>query len=141
MFSEKIQYNAPIPGEEFRLRDLSVPAEAARVVYEIDSQHGEDKELCLTILSRTFKGGEAITKIMHECAQSFRGQETDATAWRFHATVNRSVRISVLERKIGEVLGTLKALKSDQKSALKDRERVVRLPRDDTGNPLRLCVI
>ena len=70
MFSEKIQYNAPVPGEEFLTRDLSVPSEAARVVYEIDSQHGEDKELCLTI-SRTFPGVDATTKILHECAQNF----------------------------------------------------------------------
>ena len=42
MFSEKIQYNAPVPGEEFKNRDLSAPAEAAKILYEIDSQHGED---------------------------------------------------------------------------------------------------
>ena len=59
MFSERIQDNAP---EEFRARDLSVPAEAARVIYEIDSQHGEDKELCLTIMLRTFRGVGAVTK-------------------------------------------------------------------------------
>ncbi len=81
MFSEKIQYNAPIPGEEFRSRDLSVPSEAAKVVYEIESHHGEDKELCLTILSHTFRG-EAVTKILHEGAQTFRGQESDASVSR-----------------------------------------------------------
>ena len=75
MFSEKIQYNAPIPGEEFRARGLSVPAEAAKVLYEIDSQHGEDKDLCLAILGRTFRGTESVTKVLNECSKSFKGIE------------------------------------------------------------------
>ena len=47
--SQRITYNTPLPGEEFKNRDLSVPAEATKVLFEIDSHHGEDKELCLTI--------------------------------------------------------------------------------------------
>src|SRR5688572_14360820 len=100
MFSERVQYNAPVPGEEFRKRDLSVPAEAVKVVYEIDSQHGEDKELCLTILSRVFQGTEAVTKVLHACAQNFRSRGTDFTAWQFQAVANRNHRITTIEARM-----------------------------------------
>ena len=67
--SDRLKYNAPLPGEEFKNRELSVPAEAAKVLFEIDSQHGQDNELCLAILNRTFRNFSAVTKILHECAQ------------------------------------------------------------------------
>ena len=91
MFSEKIQYNAPVPGEEFKNRDLSAPAEAAKILFEKESQHGDDKELCLTIFSRTFGGVEA---------QRFQGQSTDMSAWRCQATINRNIRLSTAEARI-----------------------------------------
>ena len=113
MFSDKISYNAPIPGEEFRKRDLSVPAEAAKVVYEIDSQHGEDKDLCLAILGRTFRGTEAVTRILHECSQKFSSQGADGTAWHFKATVARNVRIATIEAKMVVITDSLKDFKGD----------------------------
>ena len=47
-----------------------MPAEATKVLFEIDSHH-EDKELCLTILGRTCRKNEAVTKILHDGAQNF----------------------------------------------------------------------
>ena len=67
--TDRLKYNAPLPGEEFKTRDLSVPAEAAKVVFEIDSQHGQDNELCLAILTRTFRTMGAVTKNLHESAK------------------------------------------------------------------------
>jgi len=137
MFSDRIQYNAPIPGEEFKKRDLSVPSEAAKVVYEIDSQHGEEKDLCITILARTFRGSEAVTKILHECAQNFRSQITDNTAWQFQATVNRNVRVATIEGRMAAIADDLKNLKADIRSASKKKEKVIKkFPRDRHQIPI-----
>ena len=100
MFSDKIQYNAPIPGDEFKQRDLSIPAEATKVVFEIDSQHGEDKSLCVAILQRTFRGVETISRILYECSQKVSSENKGGSSWRFQAEVNRSVRIFELELKV-----------------------------------------
>lgn len=110
MFSEKIQYNAPIPGEEYKTRDLAVPAEAARVVYEVDSQHGEDKNLCLTIFSRVFRGSDAVLKTLHECSKVFEGRDEGSTTWRFQATVNRNIRVTTIETKMASIKDELKNL-------------------------------
>ena len=136
MFSEKIQYNAPVPGEEFRKRDLSVPAEAAHVIYEIDSQHGEDKDLCLTILSRTFRGMDSVSQILHACAQKLQDLGTSTTAWRFHATVSRNIRVATIESRMAAIADGLKELKADVRSASKRKDKLIRtFPTDANGVP------
>ena len=64
MFSDKIKYNTPLQGDEFRSRDLTIPAEAAKVLFEIDGQYGQDKELCLSTLTKVFRGSESVTEIL-----------------------------------------------------------------------------
>ncbi len=131
MFSDKISYNAPIPGEEFRKRDLSVPAEAPKVVYEIDSQHGEDKDLCLAILSRTFRGMESVTKILHECSQKFSSQGADGTSLHFKATVNRNIRIATIEAKMAAITDSLKSFSEDARSINKKKDKLLKkFPKD-----------
>ena len=85
-----------------------MPAEAAHVIYEIDSQHGEDKDLCLTILSRTFRGMDSVSQILHACAQKLQDLGTSTTAWRFHATVSRNIRVATIESRMVEIADGLK---------------------------------
>src|SRR4051812_39048757 len=97
MFSpSQIKYNAPLPGEEFRTRQLSVPGEAAKILYEIDSQHGESKELCTTILQNVFRDDEGVRKAALECAKNFQGGDT----WKFHAAIARNIRIAKLDAQL-----------------------------------------
>src|SRR5947208_1465534 len=118
MFSEKIQYNVPMPGEEFRARELSVPAQAVKVIYEIDSLHGEDKSLCLTILQRTFQGVSAVASVVNECMKIYkRGEESES--WRHHASINRAVRVATLDREIEEATAALKEAQSKQQKVAK----------------------
>ena len=72
MFSQ-VKYNTPLPGAEFRSRDLTIPSEAARVLYEIDFQYGSDRELCLSVLTGVFRGTPQITQILQEVARSIQG--------------------------------------------------------------------
>ena len=132
MFSEKIQYNAPIPGEEFRARELSVPAEAAKVLYEIDSQHGEDKDLCIAILQRTFRGMESVTKILHECSQNFKGTGA-GDAWRQHAAITRAVQVAKLERKVVEVTLVLQEAQAEYRMLQKANKAVLAKGKRDFG--------
>ena len=114
MFSnERIKYDAPLPGEEFKTRDLSVPAEATKILFEIDSQHGEDKELCLTILSRIFRGTDTVTKILHECTQNFQGGVTEGASWRFQATVTRNIRMAKIETQLNSLTDKIKGLEKE----------------------------
>lgn len=89
--SEQLKYNVALPGEEFRSRDLSLPSEATKVIYEIDDQHGHDKPLCLTVLAKIFRGVETVTRVLHEC-----GGES-SPPWRQQAIINRSVDLAILE--------------------------------------------
>ena len=70
--SERISYNAPLPGEEFKNRDVSVPAEAAKILYEIDSNMDKIKN-CVSQFLDGFFGGWRSPKILHEVAQNFGG--------------------------------------------------------------------
>lgn len=103
---KRITYNAPFPGEEFKNRDVFVPAEAAKIWFEIDSQYGQDKELCLAIIGRTFKKAE-VTQILHECAQDFAGGGSEAP-WKFQATVNRNIRIATIETQMSAIKEKIK---------------------------------
>ena len=137
MYSDKIQYNAPLPGEEFKSRDLSVPAEAAKVLYEVDSLHGEDKELCLAILARVFRGAEVVTKTLSECAQVFRGRSSDASAWRFQAIINRNIRVAKLESKMASVKADIRSYQEDRRVAMKKKEKRAKvLPKLRDGTPM-----
>ena len=42
------------------------PAEAAKVLYEIDFQYGQNKELCLSILARVFRGIQNVAQVLQE---------------------------------------------------------------------------
>ena len=66
MFFDKVKYSTPLPGVEFRSRDLAIPAEAAKVLYEVDFQYGRDRELCLSILTNVFRGTPQITQILQD---------------------------------------------------------------------------
>ena len=113
MFSEQIKYNTPLPGEEFRSRDLSIPAEAAKVLYEIDFQYGQSKELCLTILARVFRGSQIGTQVLQEVGKGFQGSGQRSAPWHQEAIVLRSVRAALLERKVSSVSKVLESLESD----------------------------
>ena len=113
MFFDKIKYNAPLPGAEFRSRDLSIPSEAAKVLYEIDFQYGKDKELCLSILTGVFRGTPEITQILQETGRSIQGNGPASAPWHHEAIVARNLRTAILERKIASVSATLQNLEKD----------------------------
>ena len=56
MFSDKIQYNAPIPGEEFKARDLSVPSRPQKLCMRLTHNMGKTKN-CVGQFVRQFFGG------------------------------------------------------------------------------------
>ena len=86
MFSDKVKYNTPLPGEEFRSRDLSIPAEAAKVLFEIDFQYGQDKELCLSILAKVFRGISSVTQILQDSGKVFQ-KGSQGSAWLHEALI------------------------------------------------------
>src|ERR1700746_1245474 len=100
MFSDKVKYNTPLPGIEFRSRDLSIPSEAAKVLYEIDFQYGQDKELCLAILTNVFRGTPQITQILQEAGRAVQGGGPSGAPWHHEAIVERNLRSTILERTI-----------------------------------------
>jgi hypothetical protein len=112
MFSKKIQYNAPLPGEEWRRRDVSVPAEAAKVVHEIDSLHGDNREVCLTIFQQVFRGSETVSKIVNERAKNIAEGE-EGGEWRFHATVTRNIKVAKFERLLESNKNKLQILEAE----------------------------
>src|SRR5205807_676620 len=73
MFYEKVKYNTPLPGAEFRSRDLAIPAEATKVLYEIDFQYGRDRELCLSILTSVFRSVPQVTQILQDAGKAVQG--------------------------------------------------------------------
>ena len=109
MFSQ-IKYNAPLPGAEFRSRDLSIPSEAVKVLYEIDFQYGRDRELCLSILSSVFRGTPQVTQILQEVGRSFHGGGPTGAPWHHEAIVARNLRSAILDRKVLSVARKLKDL-------------------------------
>ena len=124
MIGEKIKYNTPLPGVEFKSRDLTNPAEAAKVLYEIDFQYGQDKELCLSILSTTFRTFPEVTQVLQETAKGLQGG-VRVSAWHHQAVVNRNTRVAVLERKI--VLSEQRAKRVENEISLgKGHERRAR---------------
>jgi hypothetical protein len=114
MFSDKVKYNTPLPGIEFKTRDLSIPAEAARVVYEIDFQYGQDRELCLSILTNVFRGTPQITQILQEAGRlAVQGGGPTGAPWHHEAIVQRNLRTSLLERKMASATKAIEASESD----------------------------
>lgn len=99
--SDRIKYNAPLPGDEFRLRALTVPAEAAKVLFEIDFQYGQDRELCLSILANVFRGTDSVTKILQESKEIFRRGKVDGAPWRYEATIQRNLAKTLREQELG----------------------------------------
>ena len=97
MTSERIKFSTPLPGEEYRHRDLTTLSGASKVLYEIDFQHGSDNDLCLKILARVFRGDASVTKVVHEHARMFEGGAREE-GWRHQAVINRSIKVSLLER-------------------------------------------
>ena len=60
---------------------------------------------------------------------------TSTTAWRFHATVSRNIRVATIESRMVEIDG-LKDLKADVRSASKKRDKLIRtFPTDPEGVP------
>ena len=101
MFSnDRIKFATPLPGEEYKKYDLSIPAEAARMLYEIDFHHGGDKELALTILTRAFRGLDTVTKVLAQSAPNFKNGAQEGEAWRRKAMINRTVKISLNKNRL-----------------------------------------
>ena len=118
--SDKIQYNVPLPGEEFRARNLSVPIEAAKVLFEIDFQHGQDRELCLSVLARVFRGVDDVTQILRESGKVF--QKENAIPWRREAGVQRSLKASIWEQEMKSESNLIKEMEKEV-MILRGRER------------------
>lgn len=112
MSNELIEFSTPLPGKEYRTRDLSVPSEATRVLYEIDFQQGGDKDLCLKILSRVFRGHDAITKVVHEHMHKFEGGASEEE-WCQEAIIDRTVRASQMKGNLEELAETAKRLREE----------------------------
>ena len=123
MFSDKIKYNTPLPGDEFRSRDLAIPAEAAKVLFEIDFQYGQDKELCLSILTKVFRGTESVTEILRGSEKIIQKENPDE-GWRHEATIERALKVSMLEQEQAEESRTIKTV-SQILLGLGGRERML----------------
>jgi len=128
MFSDKIKFNTPLPGDEFKSRVLTIPAEAAKVLFEIDEQYGEDRELCLSILTKVFRGVDSVTGILRGSGKVFRkGEEGGGALWRQEALIERTLRVSILEmdqvkaskriKTLTQTLMTLRAMERGMRGA------------------------
>ncbi len=123
-FSEKLQYNVALPGAEFRNRDLSVPATAAKTIYEIDLGWGANRELCLSILSETFRGENKITEILNESGHLFQKPAPRKAEWHLEVIKAQVARASILERKMSTLTENLKVLEG-KLGNLKEKEEEV----------------
>ena len=105
MFSDKIKYNTPLPGAEFMSRDLNIPSEACKVLYEIDFQYGQDRELCLSILTSVFRGHPQVTQVLQETGKKVQGDGPTSAPWHHEAVVARAVRLATLDQEVSNVRG------------------------------------
>jgi hypothetical protein len=107
-FSENLQYNVALPGAEFRARDLSVPAVAAKTVYEIDFGWGQNKPFCLSILFEAFRGVDRVTQILNESSQLFQKGTPRKADWQIEIVKYRATRSLIIERKMDSLKGNIK---------------------------------
>ena len=78
---------------------------------------------------------EAVTKIIHDCAQGFQGQSADVSSWRFHAIVNRNIRVAI-ESRMEEIKEDLKDFQADRALQKKQGKLVREFPKDFQGTPI-----
>ena len=123
MTSEKVKYNTPLPGSEFSKRNLSIPAEAAKTLYEIDFQYGRDRGLCLSILTNVFRMYPQVTQVLQDADK---GKSSDSEPWRRQAAVARTMRMTVLERKMAGISVRLAEMEKAHFAAQRDFERAER---------------
>ena len=125
MYSDKIKYSAPLPGEEFRRRALTVPAEAVKTLCDIDFQFGRDTELCLSILESVFRGTESVTKILQESKGLLRRENKNGAPWRAEATINRNIRKTLKEQEVERESRLSKNLEKDLARLLEKQRDLV----------------
>jgi hypothetical protein len=102
-FSENLQYNVALPGAEFRARDLSVPAIAAKTVYEIDFGWGTNKQFCLSILFEAFRGVDRVTQILNESSHLFQKGAPRKPEWQMEVIRARVARALIIDRKMSSL--------------------------------------
>src|SRR5690348_17046023 len=69
--SDRLKFHVALPEKEYRTRDLSIPSEAAKTLYDIDVQQGGDRGLCLAVLERIFRSSESVMKVIHDTKGEF----------------------------------------------------------------------
>ena len=91
-FSSQIKYNAPLPGDEYRSRELTVPAEAVKVLFEIDFSFSAERELCLTVLEKVFRGTDRVTQILQDCESVLHRGGKGVAPWKHEAAIQRRIK-------------------------------------------------
>ena len=134
MFSDKIKYNPPLPGAEFRSRDLTIPSEACKVLYEIDFQYGQDRELCLSILTSVFRGYPQVTQVLQETGKKVQGDGPTSAPWHYEAIVARTVRLAILEQEVSSLSGVIKSLGKELLTSKGiERQSTLEMEREERG--------
>ena len=119
---DRIKYSAVLPGEEFRRRQLSVPAEAAKTLFDIDFSYGRDRELCFFKLQNVFRGTEGVTQILQESREILKKGKQDGAPWRYEATIQRNLNKTLREQELEEEKAKAKTLEKEHAKLLKQEK-------------------
>lgn len=90
--SEQVKYSLSFPAEEFKGRDVSTPLSAARLIYDVDLQYGERKEIALSILATVFQQDDVVLPIIKKCNAEL-PSAVDGEAWKIAARLKRQARL------------------------------------------------
>jgi hypothetical protein len=120
-FTDKLQYTVALPGAEFRTRNLTSPVIAIQALHEIDLNFGTNPELCLSILSESFRGVHRVTQVLNENSKNFRKGVPQVEEWKMEAIRMREVRRVIVERRLASVA---KAIENLEAKASKLSEQV-----------------
>jgi Golgi nucleoside diphosphatase len=80
------EIQCPIAGDRiFCIEELTIPAEAAKVLNEIDFQYGQERELCLSSHKCVSEFSEGYTILQQASKKLVQGESVDA--WRYRAQI------------------------------------------------------
>src|SRR4051794_2112684 len=100
MYSDRVKFHVALPEKEYRGRDVTIPSEATKTLYDIDVQQGHDKGICLAILGSVFRGNDSITKILQESIKDFQVAQPLEVPWKSRAVLNRKVKATAYTQKL-----------------------------------------
>ena len=97
---------------EFRNRDLNSPVIAVQTLHEIEFGFGATRELCLSILSESFRGVDRVTQILKENSRNFREKAPEVEEWKEVAFRTREFRRAVVDRQMTSTAKIIEGLQA-----------------------------